>query len=162
MNKCFNPHQTYVYNIYGQIITTDFLEIMQSPWLISYYTSISFYWFKQTRLIIQIFFLIYCCIIYLFSDSTLRCRQRVTVMCKLILWHWPVQLAPIERLGLEGDGCTVARLGAVDINLSTQLYPRYGQDRAGISRWQSERVLLPMLQQVQITWGETQLKKTTY
>lgn len=62
-----------------------------------------------------------------------------------------MQLAPIERLGLEGDGCTVACLGAVHVDLSAQLHPGHGEDRAGIGRRQSKRVLFVVLQQVQIT-----------
>lgn len=66
--------------------------------------------------------------------------------------HWPMQLAPIERLGLEGDCCTIACLGAVHGHLSAQLHPGHCEDRAGIGRRQSECVLFTMLQQVQITW----------
>lgn len=62
-----------------------------------------------------------------------------------------MQLAPIEWLGLEGDGCTIACLGAVHVDLSAQLHPGHGEDRASIGRRQSEGVFFAMFQQVQIT-----------
>ncbi len=57
-----------------------------------------------------------------------------------------MQLAPIERLCLEGDDCRVARLGAVDIDLSSQFHPGHSEDRAGISTGQTEGVFLTVLQ----------------
>lgn len=87
--------------------------------------------------------------------QTVHCNanwQRSQLKCNVTSCYWPMQLAPIERLGLEGDCCTIACLGAVDVDLSAQLHPGHSENGAGIGRWQSERVLFTMLQQVQITW----------
>lgn len=60
-----------------------------------------------------------------------------------------VQLAAVERFGLEGDGRRVARLGAADVDLAAQLHPGDSEDGAGVRTGQREGVLLVMLQQVQ-------------
>lgn len=62
-----------------------------------------------------------------------------------------MQLASVEGLGLKGDDCRVARLGAVDVDLPAQLYPGHGEDGAGVRAGQGEGVLLIMLQQIQTT-----------
>ena len=43
----------------------------------------------------------------------------------------PVLLASVEGFGVEHDVGAVARLGARDVTLTTQLHPRHSQNRPG-------------------------------
>lgn len=60
-----------------------------------------------------------------------------------------MQLAAVERFGLEGDDRGVARLGAADVDLAAQLHPGDGEDGAGVRTGQREGVFFIVLQQVQ-------------
>lgn len=70
-----------------------------------------------------------------------------------------MQLAAVERFGLEGDDCRVARLGAANVDFATQLHPGDGEDGAGVRTGQCEGVLLVVLQQVK-TACETYSRET--
>ena len=64
-----------------------------------------------------------------------------------------MDLAPVERLRVEGDGGRVASLGAGDADFASELYPWDGEDGPGVGAGQGENILLPMLQEPQHTWG---------
>lgn len=61
--------------------------------------------------------------------------------------HLPVDLPPVERLGVEGDGGGVATLHTVDGDFAPQLHPGHGEDGAGVGTGQREDVLLVVLQE---------------
>lgn len=65
-----------------------------------------------------------------------------------------MQFAAVEGFSLEGDDSRVARLGAVDVDLATQLHPGHSEDGASVGTRQREGVLLLVLQQVKATCRE--------
>lgn len=68
-------------------------------------------------------------------------------------WRPPVNFAPVEGFGVEGDGGGVAALGTADGDFPAQLHPGNGEDGAGVGAGQREDVLLVVLQQTQDSWG---------
>lgn len=67
--------------------------------------------------------------------------------------HPPVNFAPVERFGVEGDGGGVAALGTADGDFPAQFDPGHGEDGAGVGAGQREDVLLIVLQQTKDSWG---------
>lgn len=95
-------------------------------------------------------------------SSDLRCsphkQHRPTQGCRVQSWPVllqslgrelcpPVNFAPVERFGVEGDGGGVAALGTADGDFSAQFHPGHGEDGAGVGAGQREDVLLIVLQQ---------------
>lgn len=87
------------------------------------------------------------------SELTMTVKFHMLVIVKFVYdWPLPVNFSSVERLCVECDGGSVARLGTSYIDFTSQLHPGNCEYRTSIGTRKSKYVFFSIFHQLEYPW----------